>query len=554
LNNTQAAKPVPNRNNLRLLLISGIFLFSTLILSLGLAWVSSRYLGIQGWPSFLSVVIIGAGILVAGWWLIRVESPPRWLAFLTVLAALLRLGAGVLWYVAMPIWGHESPAEQNGYVMSDASKRDQAAWKLANSNKSLANAFLNNRVADQYGGMLFLSAAMYRYLGDPIQQPLLIVVITASFSSLAVLFTWAFARRAWEPPVANLAAIALAIYPETVLLGSSQMREAFTVTFTVTAFYGLLRYFGNKTWKNLLWIVIPLVLFLPFSPPFAALLLGLVGLSALALRKDAGESTSRKWAWLVILALVLIVLLGLWLALSQFTPQGMTNPVEMVSWWLRKSAEYQARITRLSSGWLQKTFKSTPVWTHIPVLVGYGTLQPFLPAALTVGSNAPIWPKIVLWRSVGWTILLGFLVYAPILAFRTKKTTYFTRVLCLVVWLTIILTAFRGGGDMWDNPRYRAVFTGLQIALAAWAWTEHRRVGDPWLRRALIGLAALLVWFIPWYLRRYTGFKWPVVGLFETLILGIASGLLIIILDWIWMKKRPANQPKISETKSDSKS
>jgi len=526
-----------------------VALFTILVFSLafGLAWISNRLSGVGGWTAFLVAVLVGAGIIWVGFRLIKTESPPHWLGYLTIGAALLHLAMGVLWYVALPVWGHESQAEQLGYVMSDASKRDQAAWKLAASNKPLADAFRNNRATDQYGGMLFLSALAYRHLGGANHQPLLIVVITASFSSLAILFTWAFAFRAWGLPAANLSAIALAVFPDAVLLGSSQMREAFTISLSSAAFYGLFRYYGNRTWKILFWLTLPLALFLPFSPPFATLLFLMLALSALALSKDADQANRSHWFWVVVIGMVLLILVGLWFALGQFTPERMSNPIEMINWWLRKSADYQAHLTRLASGWLQKTFKSTPGWMHIPILVGYGTVQPFLPAAITVGSHAPIWPRIVLWRSVGWTILLGFLLYAPFLAFRKQDISAFTRVFCLVVWLGIFIAAFRGGGDMWDNPRYRTTFAGLQIALAAWAWVEHRRVFDPWLRRALLALGAILIWFLPWYLRRYFGFNWPVSSLSLTLVLGTCSGASVVFLDWLWENLKKRRQPPISE-------
>jgi hypothetical protein len=86
---------------------------------------------------------------------------------------------------------------------------------------------------------------------------------------------------------------------------------------------------------------------------------------------------------------------------------------------------------------------------------------------------------------------------------------------------------------MWDNPRYRAAFGGLQAALAAWAWVEHRRLADPIFRRALLALAAVLGWFVPWYLRRYYGLDWPVVDPVKTLSLGVVTALLLILWDWV---------------------
>lgn len=547
MNDIPVSQPASRSSRQRWTLQLAVTLLLASGLACGLAWISNQQAGIVGWIGFLIAGLISAGFLFAGWWLIRDDRPPRWLGYLTIVAALLHLGMGVLWYVAMPRWGHGTPAERLGYVMADAGKRDQAAWKLAISNKPLVEAFRNKRTADQYGGLLFLSALAYRYLGGPNHHPLLIVLFAASFSSLAILFTWAFATRAWTVPVANLAAVIMVVFPEVALLGSSQMREAFTMTLSSAAFYGLFRYYKNRTWLNMLWLFVPLVLFLPFSPPFAALLFLMLVVSALALFRGEIHAPRSRWFWVLVAGMTLLILAGLWLSLNQFTPEGMSNPVAMISWWLKKSSEYQAHITRLASGWLQKTFKSTPEWTHIPIVVAYGTVQPFLPAAITVGSHAAIWPYIVLWRSVGWTILLGLLLYAPILAFRRKDVSTFTRAFCLLVWLGIFVAAFRGGGDMWDNPRYRTTFAGLQIALAAWAWIEHRKTGDPWLRRAFFGLSAILAWFLPWYLRRYFGINWPVASLTWTIVLGLFSAATIISVDWLLVRRKKGKQPQVSE-------
>jgi hypothetical protein len=151
-----------------------------------------------------------------------------------------------------------------------------------------------------------------------------------------------------------------------------------------------------------------------------------------------------------------------------------------------------------------------------------------LPAALIDVTGAPVWRLIAVWRAAGWTLLLPFLLYAPLRAWRKVGLE---RALSLAVWLVILVASFRGGGDSWDNPRYRLTFAGLQVALAAWVLVEQRRAPDPWLRRVLVGAGLVLLWFVPWYLRRYLHLDWPVVDLFKTLGLGIASAVLYWIGD-----------------------
>ena len=516
-------------------------LLALLALSFGLAWVATGRQGIPGWGSFLAVLLIGAGLLWAGWLAVQAgerEHMPRWLAGLLVGAALLRLLFGVIWFVVLPVAGHGSPEERAGYVMADANERDKAAWRLAKSDRPLWSAFQNNRAADQYGGMLFLSALLYRILGPGAHRPLLVVVITAAFSALAVLLAWAFTRRAWGASAAGAVAWILALYPEAVLLGSSQMREAFTITLTAGAFYGLVRYAQDHSLPALVWMFGSILLYLPFSPLLATLLVIMLALAALALRGDLlkGRTLQRRWLVWALLALAVLVFASLWLALRQFAPEKITNPVALFGWWLRKSAEWQANLSQHASGWMQKVFRSTPDWLQGPILIAYGVVQPFLPAALVASSEAPIWSVIAIWRSLGWTLLLPFLLYAPLRAFsrenRDGLAGALARAVAVIVWLAILVASFRGGGDPWDNPRYRATFAALQVALVAWVWVDQRRSADPWLRRTLVGVGLVLAWFLPWYLNRYTAFAWPVQDFFKTLGLGVASAVLYGIWDW----------------------
>jgi hypothetical protein len=514
----------------------------TILIILGLtfiiSWISNNHHNLSELGAIFSVLAIASILLLGLWLLIRDESPPKWLFSLVIIAAILRISLGLLWFKTLPILGHGTPAEKAGYIMADASARDQAAWKLAQSNKSLWKAFRNNRTVDQYGGMLFLSAAIYRGLGTHQHNPIQMVVLCAAFSSSTIFFLWGFAKRAWDKDVANLAAMLIAFYPEAMLLGSSQMREAFTIPLTSAAFYGLIRYQQRRDLKSVSMIIVSLLLFIPFSPPFAALLMGILVITAIASSiRFANDLTKKSTFWIIFSILFILILAGVWITLKQFTPEGMNNPIHMINWWLRKSASLQAYLSKHASGWIQEIFKNTPTWTHMPMLLAYGVVQPFLPAAIVVGSHAPIWRWITLWRSIGWSFMLIFLVYAPVLTLRKKDNNIrLVRILLLIVWFIILLAAFRGGSDMWDNPRYRATFSSLQIVLVAWTLIELRRSSDPWFWRAIIVGVAIMGWFIPWYLQRYYSIGWQISDPFRTLGLGISTGILLCIWDWARMK------------------
>jgi hypothetical protein len=499
-------------------------------LSLGLAWVSTGFESFRGWGSFLAVMILGGGILLGGWLALRKESVPQWVGRLMVGTMILRLGVGIIWFIVLPLWGHGTEGELAGYVMSDAYRRDTTAWTLAQSEKSLFSAFTDYRLADQYGGLLFFSSAIYRYLGGGTHIPLLIVVLTASFSALSILFTWIFTRRVWGEQVAKIASWVLFIYPEAVLFGSSQMREAFVMSLVGMALFGLVLYWQDRKWQGIAWMVGALLISLPISLLFAVMLLGI--LIAMVLVVNQGQVLKNWILWGVLGGLLLVGVIGIWLLGDRLYPEGASNPWELINHWLVFAARWEVRTTAISSGWFGKILARSPEWMHIWIVLGYGTVQPFLPAALIATGNWT-WRLIAIWRAFGWTFLLGLLLVAPFRAGRKIKQAYIAAGVSLIVWLGILLSAYRGGGDQWDNPRYRVAFIVLQASLAAWVWVEQKRSPDPWLRRFLVGLGLVFAWFVPWYLRRYiANFTWPVIDLFKTLGLGFVSAVLYWVWDW----------------------
>jgi len=518
-----------------LTLLIGTGLIS-LVLTLCLAWISNRYTGLQGWDSFLGGAALSGVILGLGWYSLKNEVLPRWLIWLVMGAALFRLALGALWFIVLPTGGYQSPAELHGYVMADAYNRDRAAWNLAQSGKPMWKVITSYRKVDQYGGLLYISAITYRYLGGVQHQPLLMVMLTAAFSSLAVLFTWGISRRNWGEEIAKYAAWGMALFPEAMLIGSSQMREAFSVVFITACFFGFTCYWQDRTHKGLIWVFGALLLCLLFSPPVAGFVLILLGLYAIVLSN--GRILRHWWFWVLLAGVALLALTGIWITLRGIAPSTITNPISLTWWWFTKSADLQAYTSLIDSGWVKKIVVGTPDWLNLPMLLGYGAVRPLLPAALADTTAFPVWRWINIWRALGWTVILPFLIYAPFLAFfRGKSAKGIYRVsargLCLVVWLGILVASFRAGADLWDNPRYRAMFTGLQVALAAWTWVDQRRSGSRWFMRVLVGIGICFVWIMLWYLQRYTAFKWPVTDLFKTLGLGIITALLYGFWDWV---------------------
>lgn len=514
-------------------ILAGITLLG---LSFALAWFSSGYSHTDHWLQFMIVLLLGAGILLVGWLAIKADEEfefPKWLSWLIIAAALLRLIAGLTWFSGLPFWGYGSEVEQAGYIMADAHARDNAAWELASTDLPLVRAFSEYQPVDQYGGMLFLSATVYRFLGGTSHLPLLIVVLSASFSALAILFTWAFAQRAWGVRVAGFAAWIVALFPDAIILGSSQMREAFLMTLVAAALYGLIRYQQERSWSGLVWLIVATVLILPFSPPIAGVFLIVVIIMAVSL--DGWQIFRQPRFWIIFAGIAMVAGIGIWLSWERIAPEGINDPFTLVTWWFQQSARWQAVFVKRSSWLIKRIFNRTPDWSHTLLLMVYGVLQPFLPGAL-LDQGIPFWKGIAIWRSTGWTLMLPFLLVTPFVLWGRKEERRLGIGIFGAVWLAILIASFRSGGDLWDNPRYRIVFISLQAVLVAWVWYAQRESKNPWLWRTVLGLGIILVWFVPWYLGRNEVIIWPVSDVFMTIGLGLIS--VIIIFSWmIWRDK-----------------
>ena len=506
---------------------TGLVVLLILLTSLFLAWISPAF----SFLPFLSISFVAVALLVLGWWLLRKEAIPNWVGTLIIGAAILRLIMGAAWYILLPIWGHGSEVEKAGYIMSDAYHRDLAAWELSESNTPLTAAFQEYRQVDQYGGLLFLSAAIYRVFGGDIHQPLMMIILTAASSAGMILYSWALTNRLWGPSVAKVAVWIIALYPEAVLLGSSQMREAFMMTLMSMAVFGLIYYFQEHSWGGIGWILLALALSIPLSTLFSVMLLVILSILAIVLFR---VKIFQNWIlWAILGGLLVLGIGAVWILGERIYPEGASNPLTLIREWLVFSGRWEKRAIALSSGWFNKILNRSPEWMHLWLILGYGTFQPFLPAALIATGNW-LWRVIALWRSFGWTLLFVLLIYAPFLSFKKGKSHFIPAGMILIAWWGILLAAFRGGGDQWDNPRYRVVFLVFQASIAAWAWIKQREDNNPGFRRIIVSLGIIFAWFIPWYLRRYIdSFTWPIVDLFKTVGLGFITAMLYWLYDWV---------------------
>jgi len=465
---------------------------------------------------------------------------PKRLFFFILLAFLLRLGLGAFAYFALPQIGYGSEPEQAGYLFLDAYNRDAQARELALSDQPLVKAFDEKFSSDQYGGLLWLSALVYRYLNS---SPLVMVFLAALVGSLGGIFVYRAANRLFDPRTAQLSALIFLFYPDSILFGAAQMREPFLMTFIAMAFYGAIEWQETHRRHSWGWLGAAIAGMLFISPGFA--LVTIVALAGWVFFGGQGHRIPLQVAALAsgLGVVALIILSASWDSLIVARGGGVLG---IIGDWARETARWNAQVLKHSSGIVQLLFENLPNGWARPFVTVYGLLQPVLPAALFEPGN-PFWQTLGILRALGWYLLLPFVAYAPFSALWQAPDTAWkiqngqqqkqTAWLSILLWVWIIITAVRGGGDQWDNPRYRVILLAWLALLAAQAFYT---VKTRWFWRILAVEGVILVVFTHWYAWRYLGIGFNL-GIRNSLLIALGASILLVGGDLLWQMRRRKN-------------
>ncbi len=485
-----------------------------------------------GWLGFSALLFMGLIVLVAAW---KWAGGGRMMAWMIGLALFLRLASGIATYIALPINGHDAPDDKAGFVFTDAHRRDDQAWELAQSGKPLYAAFDKTFYTDQYGGLLAISALTYKVFSPDTHRALIVLLLAALTAALGVPFFFQSARLLWNERLASVASWLFVLYPESILTGGAQMREPFLLTFIAMALWGFARWVSAHEQKGWWWIGAGIAGMLLVSPAMAAATLVLLA----GWLWSRGEH--RRLPWRVVAAaggLLLVAILFLAWSLSRAHDFSAASPVGVILNWIRHSVDYVNYDLAKGSGQIQRVFRNVPPLAQFLFVVGYGIVQPVLPPAFFAPTTLT-WRIIAIFRAVGWYAVLPLLIYAPIAAWRSKsgdeRRTWLW--LCAFSWAWIVICAIRAGGDQWDNPRYRLIFFGIEALVAAYAWVTWREQVDSWLPRIVALEIVCVLLFGQWYVARYLG-----VGVhlpfMAVLSLGVSSVVLIFAGGWLWDRLR----------------
>lgn len=401
------------------------------------------------------------------------------------LAFLLRMLFGFSMIVLLPQWGYPEPAPQRGYLYLDAFERDKDAWQLAQSDQSLSAAFEKEFSTDQYGGLLSLSAATYRLLSPDAQRPTLILILAAFFPALGIPFLWKALTQRWNENLAGISCWIFALYPESVILGGSQMREPFIIGLSAITCWGVVEWDHSR--HHSLFTILLGLLATAFFSWMAAAALAVVILIWFFLDhiQPSLKPSLKKIGWM---ALVMIAVLVISFNLN----------------WLTDSARWDLYLMESSSGRIQFELDTVARQWRVPFIVTYGFLQPVLPAALAY-PGILLMRLIALFRSLGWYLIAPLLIFSLIPVFNEKKPrnrsalSWFWS--AFLIW--VFISSIRAGGDQWDNVRYRTIFTAFMSIIAGWGLTHLKESYAVWLKRFYLVEGVFVLVFLQWYLSRY---------------------------------------------------
>ena len=430
------------------------------------------------------------------------------LSYLVAIAFVLRLAGGVTTRLALPIYGHAGDEEQGaGFTYTDAYRRDSQAWELASSDRPIMDAFNSRFASDQYGGLLAFCAFLYRYLSPDAHRTLLLVLMSALMGALGVPFLWKAVNLQWGEMVASAATWIFALYPESILLGGVPMREPYLLAFSAFCLWGFVSWNHSRGKRSLTWLALGILGMLLVSPSIALVTLVILG-GWMYFSSDRGRF---PWWGAVILGVVFVA--GLFLLSAALDRQGNLGgggPLGVIQNFIRESLKWNAYKIEEGSGWVQKLFDEMPDWMELPFVMIYGVLQPVLPAIL-VAPTEIIWKVIGILRAAGWYAMLPALTLAIWAESGTgaesNRAGRGIRLwLSLIVWGWVLFTALRGGGDQWDNPRYRLILFVWQAILAGHVWVWWRETRNAWFPRVVAMEIVLVAVFAQWYLNRYLHF------------------------------------------------
>ncbi|MBW6473355.1 MAG: hypothetical protein K0B14_09550 [Anaerolineaceae bacterium] len=485
-----------------------------IILGIIVSWIFSYFSEFD-----LKSVFWGTWLLTSVFFLLLINlnqkfGPTKFLSWVIGVSLILRLGLGLVTTENLIDWGYDQEPYQSGYLFKDAYSRDNQAWDLAISDQPIWAAFSNDFFTDQYGGLLALSSLIYRLFTPDAHFQINIIFFVTMINVMGILFL-ALGLKEKNKDIglstsSKIIILIFSFYPDAILFSASQMREPILLGISACLFWIIHKQeikIGNRFVLFSLFSI--LILLISFKIGIFIIFSFLIWMLFQPYRKQIKVLNSK----IIILPVVVIVIIALFFSYN----------------WILEAAKWDALLLERNSGFVQ--YIVSIIGTRYRLLFAsiYGLFQPVLPAALIEPSKL-FWKILNSLRALGWYLMMPILVYGIVYFFREnekiKKFEY------LVIWsfsvFWIMLSSIRAGGDMWDNPRYRLGFLICIAYIIGVAFYHGWKTKDHWLARFFIAEFVFVLFFLQWYISRYTGIFENLPFFQMVLVLCIIFGIILI--------------------------
>ncbi len=415
----------------------------------------------------------------------------KFLSWVIGIALFLRIGLGLVTTEHLLDWGYDQEPYQSGYLFKDAYSRDLQAWDLASSDQPLWAAFSNDFFTDQYGGLLALSSSIYRLFTPNAHFQINIIFFVAMVNIMGIIFLAAGLKEKNKEKVfsttSKIVILIFAFYPDAILFSSSQMREPILLGISGCLFWIIHKQEMN-IWRRLLVFSLISILLLLISLKIGIFII--FSFLIWTLFQPYNQHKNSIFSKFIVIPIILFVVIALYFSYN----------------WIIEAGKWDAILLEQSSGFVQYIVSIIGERYRLLFASAYGLFQPVLPAALVEPSKL-FWRLMNSFRALGWYLLMPILVYGNVYILREKQKDKKLEYLFLwslsIFW--ILLSSIRAGGDMWDNPRYRLSFLLFIAYLVGIAFYHGWKSKDHWLVRIFVAEIVFVLFFLQWYISRYTG-------------------------------------------------
>jgi len=406
------------------------------------------------------------------------------------LAIIFRLGLGLVTTYNLIDWGYDEEPYTSGYLFQDSYVRDNQSWELAKSDEPIWAAFSNDFFSDQYGGLLAISSIVYRVFTPQAHVQMNIIFLVTIINIIGIIFLAEGLKEKDGKTNFSLQSkiiiLIFAFYPDAILFSASQMREPLLLGFSGILFWIVHR--RNLKIVNrlgLFAIISVLLLLISLKIGLFIIFTFFIWMIFQTYAQDIKILRSK----LIAIPIILFTIVALYFSYS----------------WILEAGKWDALLLERSSGFVQYIVSIIGARYRLLFASLYGLFQPVLPAALIEPSKL-FWKTLNSLRATGWYLLIPAILYGLVYIFRQKDKN--RKLEFVFIWslslFWIVLSSIRAGGDMWDNPRYRLSFLLFISFAVGQSFTYGWNSKDHWLKRIILGEVIFVLFFLQWYISRYT--------------------------------------------------